>query len=89
VRLRVAREEGSIRVRVSDEGPGIPREEHEKVFEAFYRGKENPESSGSGLGLAISKAIVTAHGGRIWVEETTGGGTAVVFDIPLEEAVVL
>ena len=89
VRLRIDREERAIRVRISDEGPGIPHEEHEKVFEAFYRGRESPESAGSGLGLAIAKAIVTAHGGRIWVEETIGGGTAVVFDVPLEESVVL
>ena len=42
---------------------------------------------GSGLGLAIARAIVTAHGGRIWIEETTGGGTAMVFDVPIEETV--
>jgi len=89
VRLRIAPEERSIRVRISDEGPGIPREEHERVFEAFYRGRQSPESAGTGLGLAIAKAIVTAHGGRIWIEETTGGGTAMVFEVPLEEAVVL
>jgi signal transduction histidine kinase len=89
IRLRIDREGGAIRVRVSDEGPGIAREDREKVFEAFYRGRESPESSGSGLGLAISKAIVTAHGGRIWIEETIAGGTAVVFDVPTEEAAVL
>ena len=46
-------------------------------------GATAPRSRGSGLGLAIAKAIVTAHGGRIWVEETTGGGTAMVFEIPI------
>jgi len=40
---------------------------------------------GSGLGLAIAKAIVTAHGGRIWVEGAPGGGAAVVFEIPIGE----
>lgn len=89
IRLRIAREERAIRVRISDQGPGIPRAEHEKVFEAFYRGRESPESAGTGLGLAIARAIVTAHGGRIWIEETTGGGAAVVFDVPLEEAIAL
>lgn len=89
VRVRVGPTAEGVRVRVSDEGPGIAREEHEKVFEAFYRGRESPESAGTGLGLAIAKAIVTAHGGRIWIEETTGGGTAVVFEVPREEAVVL
>ena len=77
-----------MRVRVADEGPGIKPEEREKVFEAFYRGRESPESSGSGLGLAIARAIVTAHGGRIRIEETAGGGTAVVVDVPLEETVL-
>lgn len=79
----------AVRVRVTDEGPGISSEDREKVFEAFYRGRESPESPGSGLGLAIAKAIVTAHGGRIWIEGTTGGGTAVSFDLPFEESVVL
>jgi two-component system sensor histidine kinase KdpD len=79
----------AVRVRVDDEGPGIPEEDREKVFEAFYRGGQSPESAGSGLGLAIAKAIVTAHGGRIWVEAPTEGGTSVAFDLPFEETVVL
>ena len=89
IRLHVSRASRAVRVRISDEGPGISIEERQKVFEAFYRGSESPESSGSGLGLAIAKAIVTAHGGKIWVEETTGGGTAMVVDVPLDETVVL
>jgi two-component system sensor histidine kinase KdpD len=88
VRVHLAQAGRAVRARVADEGPGIAPEEREKVFDAFYRGKEAPESAGSGLGLAIAKAIVTAHGGRIWIEETTGGGTAVVFDVPLEETVL-
>ena len=88
IRIHVAETRGAVRVRVADEGPGIKPEEREKVFEAFYRGRESPESSGSGLGLAIARAIVTAHGGRIRVEETTGGGTAMVVDVPTEEAVL-
>jgi two-component system sensor histidine kinase KdpD len=84
VRVHVGSTLKAIRVRVADEGHGIPPEERELVFDAFYRGRENPESSGTGLGLAIAKAIVVAHGGRIWVEETAGGGTAVVFELPKE-----
>ncbi|MEO8477537.1 MAG: ATP-binding protein [Actinomycetota bacterium] len=75
----------AVQMRVSDRGPGIPPEERERVFEAFYRGDRSPEMPGSGLGLAIVKAIVTAHGGRIWVEGAPGGGTAVVFQIPVGE----
>ncbi|MGZ8579230.1 MAG: ATP-binding protein, partial [Actinomycetota bacterium] len=89
IRVHVGVVPRGVRVRVSDEGPGISGDEREKVFDAFYRGKEMPESPGTGLGLAIAKAIVTAHGGRIWAEETVRGGTAFVFDIPVEESVVL
>jgi two-component system, OmpR family, sensor histidine kinase KdpD len=73
-----------VQVRVADRGPGIPADERERVFEAFYRGSISPETPGSGLGLAIVKAIVVAHGGRIWIEETPGRGTSVVFEIPID-----
>jgi two-component system sensor histidine kinase KdpD len=72
-------------VRVVDHGPGVPPEDRERVFEAFYRGERSPETPGSGLGLAIANAIVTAHGGRIWIEGAPAGGTAVVFEIPIQE----
>ena len=84
IEVSVARADGAVRVRVADHGPGIPPDEREKVFDAFYRGAQSPERPGSGLGLAIAKAVVVAHGGTIWVEAPTGGGTAVVFEIPLE-----
>ena len=86
VRIHLGRDDGSVQLRVADEGPGIPMSEREKVFEPFYRGREDPERPGSGLGLAIVRAIVTAHGGRIWIEETTAGGTAVVLALPVGEA---
>ena len=64
---------------------GSPKDERDRVFEAFYRGSSSPETPGSGLGLAISKAVVVAHGGRIWIEEADGGGCVVAFEIPGEE----
>jgi two-component system sensor histidine kinase KdpD len=73
--------EGGIQVRVADEGPGVPPEERERVFEPFYR-RDDGRRTGSGLGLAIARAIVTAHGGRIWLEGTPLGGAAVVFELP-------
>jgi signal transduction histidine kinase len=88
VRIRVLRDGDAIRVRVADDGPGIPSELREKVFEAFYRGREEPERPGSGLGLAIAQAIVTAHGGRIWVDPSTEGGSALIFELPVEEVSV-
>jgi two-component system sensor histidine kinase KdpD len=88
VRMHVLRDGEAIRVRVADDGPGIPSELREKVFEAFYRGREEPERPGSGLGLAIAQAIVTAHGGRIWVDQATEGGSALIFELPVEEVSV-
>jgi two-component system sensor histidine kinase KdpD len=85
VEVGVARHDGFVQVRVVDEGPGIPEDERERVFDAFYRGEKRPERPGSGLGLAIAKAVVVAHGGRIWIEERPGGGTAVVFELGMEE----
>jgi signal transduction histidine kinase len=65
-----------VLIRVADRGPGIPREEHEKVFQRFYRleREQQTHTKGSGLGLAICKGIVEAHGGRIWLEDRDGGG---------------
>jgi two-component system, OmpR family, sensor histidine kinase KdpD len=74
----------AVRVRVADHGPGIPAEERDRVFEEFYRIDSRPESVGTGLGLTISRAIVTAHGGRMWIEGNQGGGAAVAFELPLD-----
>jgi two-component system, OmpR family, sensor histidine kinase KdpD len=79
-----------VAIRVADDGPGIPPEERERVFEAFYRGpgagtRGDAGRSGSGLGLAIAHAIVVAHGGRIRVEQTPAGGAALVVEFPVAE----
>jgi two-component system sensor histidine kinase KdpD len=76
--------EGGVQVRVADEGPGVPLDERERVFEPFYR-RDDGRRPGSGLGLAIARAIVRAHGGRIWIEGTPLGGAAVVFELPSGE----
>jgi two-component system sensor histidine kinase KdpD len=76
--------EDRVAVRVRDRGPGVPADDRERVFEAFYRGASIPDSPGTGLGLAIANAIVTAHGGRIWTEDTPGGGATFAFEIPIE-----
>jgi two-component system sensor histidine kinase KdpD len=75
-----------VRVRVADQGPGIPTEDRERVFEAFYRRDAGDGRGGSGLGLAIARAIVLGHGGRIWIEGAPSGGTAVVFELPTADA---
>jgi signal transduction histidine kinase len=71
VRARTAPE--GVEVEVADDGEGIPAGEGERVFEAFYRGDEARSEDGAGLGLAISRAIVEAHGGRIWLEDGAPG----------------
>jgi two-component system sensor histidine kinase KdpD len=85
IRVSVLWMHGAVQVRVSDEGPGIPLDERDRVFEAFYRGSSSPETPGSGLGLAIAKAVVVAHGGRIWIEDNPSGGCVVAFEIPGED----
>lgn len=84
LRISAARWQDSVEVRFGDRGPGIPLGEREAVFQEFYRSKDD-RSGGSGLGLAIARAIVDAHAGTIWVEETPGGGTTVVVRIPAAE----
>jgi len=73
-----------LRLSVEDDGPGIPPEQRERIFARFYRAdsSRNPRTGGSGLGLAIAKAIVEAHGGRIWVDDAAGGGARVSFELP-------
>jgi two-component system, OmpR family, sensor histidine kinase KdpD len=89
INVTVAPFRDRVQVRVTDQGPGIPKEDRERVFEAFYRGPRSPEMPGSGLGLAIANAIVTAHGGRIWIEGTPAGGTTVVFELPVDEGILI
>jgi two-component system sensor histidine kinase KdpD len=76
----------SMQVRIADQGPGVPSEDRERVFDAFYRGDATNGRGGSGLGLAIARAIVLAHGGRIWIEGAPSGGAAVVFELPTTDA---
>ena len=80
--IHVAAWHDVVQVRVTDQGPGIPPEDRQRVFEPFYRA-EGDTGSGTGLGLAIAKAIVESHRGRIWIEGAPGGGTAVAFQLPV------
>jgi two-component system sensor histidine kinase KdpD len=72
-----------LEVRVADHGPGIAPGERHRVFEEFYRRDVGGRRSGTGLGLAIAQAVVQAHGGTIWVEDTPGGGATVGFRLPI------
>jgi two-component system sensor histidine kinase KdpD len=72
-----------IEVEMADNGPGFPPEDLERIFEMFYRGTDDSDRKGYGLGLSICRAIVEAHGGRIWAMNLVGGGAAVKFTFPL------
>jgi len=66
----------AVRITVADTGPGIPPEYHQEVFDDFFRLADgDDESEGSGLGLGIARRLVQAHGGKIWVESSSGHGS--------------
>jgi signal transduction histidine kinase len=73
VTVRARSAAGGVEVEVADNGEGIPAADGERVFEAFYRGDAARGEEGAGLGLAISRAIVEAHGGKIWFEDGAPG----------------
>jgi signal transduction histidine kinase len=73
VTVRARKHSNGVEVEVADDGEGVPTSDGEHVFEAFYRGDSARTEDGAGLGLAISRAIVEAHGGRIWLEEGSPG----------------
>jgi two-component system sensor histidine kinase KdpD len=78
-----------IQMAVEDEGPGIPGDLRERVFDKFFRATRDGDvrshqPTGTGMGLAIAKGIVEAHEGTIWIESGSGGkGTRVVFTLPI------
>jgi len=85
-RIQVTVDQAADRLRfsVADDGPGIPKDQLAHVFDRFHRvdhGRARDEG-GSGLGLAIARAIVEAHGGRIWAESEPGQGATIRFELP-------
>ena len=84
IRVDVSKQGEQIVFRVSDNGPGIPSDESQRIFESFYQVNASLEriSSGVGLGLAICQGLVRAHGGEIWVERQKRGA-CIAFSIPL------
>jgi len=80
VEVRLGQAEEGVRFEVSDSGPGISKENTEKIFDKFERVTAEKEE-GTGLGLAIAKDIVKLHGGRIWVESGPGKGSRFIFTL--------
>jgi two-component system phosphate regulon sensor histidine kinase PhoR len=83
VTVEAHRRSGHVEVRVVDEGQGIPEAERERIFSKFHRAESSRGSGGAGLGLFIARGLVSAMGGRIWVDSVEGGGSSFAFELPL------
>jgi signal transduction histidine kinase len=81
IKLNVKKENGGVIFSVKDNGPGISKEDQEKIFQRFTR-VGNISKTGWGLGLAIAREFVQAQGGRIWVESEEGSGSQFFFSLP-------
>ncbi len=71
-------------VEVADRGPGIVAGQELRIFDKFQRAGREGNPEGVGLGLTICRAIVSAHGGRIWVQNRAGGGASFQFALPID-----
>jgi signal transduction histidine kinase len=78
IAVRIAPDHEGVRVSISDSGAGVPPEVIDRIFTPFFSTKD----SGLGMGLSISRTIVEAHGGRLWMESSTGG-TTFSFTLPV------
>jgi len=81
VTIDAVADDDTVRVVVSDSGPGIPRDQRERIFERFVQGREGPGGA-AGLGLAIVRDIVETHGGRVHLESEVGCGSRFTIDLP-------
>jgi len=77
--------DGAFLAAVADTGPGINKEDQERIFEEFQQSDSalTKSKTGTGLGLAIAKRIAELHGGRIWVESSLGKGSTFYLRIPV------
>jgi two-component system heavy metal sensor histidine kinase CusS len=79
--------DGLAKLWVQDEGPGVPKDDRERIFEPFYRSAKDHDRDGpgAGLGLAIVQEIAKSHGGRIFVDAESEGGARFVLELPVTE----
>jgi signal transduction histidine kinase len=82
VQVEVTPEEEAVLVAVSDDGPGIPAEARERIFDRFTQSADSGDTGAAGLGLAIVRDIVQAHGGRIRLESALGRGSRFTLELP-------
>lgn len=81
-------EDGRIIVSVADRGSGISEREQTRIFEKFYRGKNDKNLKGTGMGLAIAREIMIAHGQQIWVTSQPGNGSEFFISLPVARGAV-
>ena len=82
--VRTHRDDGGFSVSVIDHGPGVDRDERERIFEKFSRGRRTSGTLGAGLGLSIARSLAELHGGSIRYEDAVGGGAMFVLTVPVE-----
>ena len=82
ITVTAARDATAVRVRVSDRGPGVPRDDRERIFEPFTRGRRAGKVAGVGLGLSIARSFAELHRGSLRYEDVAGGGAAFVLSLP-------
>ncbi|WP_143188576.1 sensor histidine kinase, partial [Burkholderia ubonensis] len=83
ITVRVSRDDEHARLDVIDNGPGIPAEERDAVFERFHRGSKTQTVEGTGLGLSIVREIARVHQGRVALSDAAGGGLIVTVTLPV------
>jgi two-component system, OmpR family, sensor histidine kinase KdpD len=87
IAIDARQDQGIVTVTVRDQGPGIPRDEMESIFERYYRGKRTRETvAGTGMGLSIAREIIHAHHGKLWAENVPAGGAQFSFTLPVFDA---
>lgn len=82
IKVKIARQEGTILVSVEDTGVAVPKEEWESIFEKFYRGNNHGNKDGSGLGLMVARHIVNRHEGKVWVTSDEKRMTCFYVELP-------
>lgn len=83
IKVRTQEVDDKVIFSVQDNGPGISKEDQERIFEKFFRGQAQAHTKGTGLGLFLVKYFVELHGGHVFLESQSGQGTRVGFTLPL------